>query len=287
MKERILACGWRELDLSSPQVMGVLNITPDSFSDGGQLYVDGTPDISAALVLAERMVQQGASILDVGGASTRPGAQPVPRQEEMDRVLPVVEALHRELPVIISVDTGTPGLMREAYKLGAGLLNDVWALRRPGALAAAVSTGLPVCLVHMQGEPRTMQDAPHYKKVARAVRRFFVARIKACVKAGIPRERLLLDPGFGFGKTDAHNLTLLKDLKKIAAIGPPLLTGFSRKATIGRVLDRKLHERMAGGLALAVFAFLQGASIIRTHDVRETADALAMVRACQLASDKA
>ena len=271
---------WCGLDLSSPRVMGVLNITPDSFFDGGQLWADGTPDIPAALERARRMAAEGAAILDVGGESTRPGAAPPSEQEEMDRVLPVVEALHRELPTVISVDTSSPALMQEAAARGAGLINDVRALRLPGALEAAAATGLPVCLMHMQGEPGSMQDAPNYKDVVQEVRAFLAERVAACEAAGIPRERLLLDPGFGFGKKDIHNLALLQGLDSLGALGLPVLIGISRKSTIGRVLNRDVQERLAGGLALAVLALVRGASIVRTHDVRETADALGVAWAC-------
>ncbi len=284
MKQFGERCG---LDLSSPKVMGVLNITPDSFSDGGQLWADGGPDVPAALALARRMAEEGAAILDVGGESTRPGATPPKEQEEMDRVLPVVEALRREMPIVISVDTSSPPLMREAARQGAGLINDVRALRRPGALEAALAAELPVCLMHARGEPATMQEAPHYTDVVQEVREFLAERVSACVAAGIPRERILLDPGFGFGKRDTHNLTLLKGLDLISAIGLPVLVGFSRKATIGRVLGRDIHGRLAGGLALAVLALVGGASIVRSHDVRETADALAMAWACLSASGEA
>lgn len=272
----VLQCAGHSLDLSKPQVMGVLNATPDSFSDGGTLYLDSALDVSKALARASAMVSDGAAILDIGGESTRPGATPVGQQEEMDRVLPLVEAIVAELDVIVSVDTSTPALMSEAAALGAGLINDVRALAREGALAAAASTGLPVCLMHMQGEPGTMQANPAYEDVTQCVSEYLQQRVDDCVQAGIARDRLLLDPGFGFGKTLDHNLQLLRELPRLQSLGLPLLVGLSRKSMIGKILGRDVHERLAGGLALAVMAVERGATIIRTHDVVETADALAM-----------
>ena len=265
----ILQCGARTLTLSAPVVMGVLNITPDSFSDGGRFIGH-----DAALRHAATLVADGADILDVGGESTRPGAAPVSAQEEMDRVLPVVEHIAAEFDVLISLDTSTPEVMTAGASAGAGLLNDVRALQRPGALAAAASTGLPVCLMHMQGEPGTMQQAPQYDDVVEEVSDFLRARVAACEQAGIPRERLLVDPGFGFGKTLAHNLRLLRELRRLEALGLPLLVGVSRKRMIGEALGRPVDERLPGGLALAVMAVERGAHIIRVHDVRETVDAV-------------
>lgn len=265
-----------QLDLLRPRVMGVVNTTPDSFVDGGTLYRDGRLDLSIALERARRMVDEGAAILDIGGESTRPGAQVVSTQQEMDRVLPLVEAVAGELDVVISVDTSSPQLMREAVRLGAGMINDVRALQREGALEAAADAGVPVCLMHMQGEPGTMQDTPVYRDVVIEVRNFLRQRMGACEAAGIAKERLILDPGFGFGKNDHHNLCLLRNMTDLAALGRPLLVGLSRKSMIGRLIGREVDERLPASLALAVLAAERGASIIRTHDVAATLDALAM-----------
>lgn len=260
--------------MSASVVMGVLNVTPDSFSDGGRFV-----ERDAALRQARQMLDDGAAIIDVGGESTRPGAAPVSSQEECDRVLPVVEALVAELGALVSVDTSTPDVMREAAALGAGMINDVRALRRAGALEAAASTGLPVCLMHMQGEPGTMQAAPEYADVVDEVYQFLEARMAAAEAAGIDTQRLLLDPGFGFGKTDAHNLRLLAKLPRFRALGRPLLVGLSRKSMIGRITGRPVAERLAGSISLALMAAERGAHILRVHDVRETVDALALLKA--------
>ena len=273
---RVLDCAGRPLDLSLPVIMGVVNTTPDSFSDGGSLFRGDRLDLNAALERATDMVEQGAAIIDIGGESTRPGAKTVSIQEEMERVLPLVERIVSELDVIISIDTSTPELMIEAARLGAGMLNDVRALVRPGALAAAAATGLPVCLMHMQGEPVTMQSAPRYQDVLKEVTSFLEERIAACETQGIPRERLLVDPGFGFGKTVEHNLRLLRRLPAFAELDLPVLVGLSRKSLIGKVLGREVDERLPASLALAVLAVERGAAIIRTHDVQATADAVAM-----------
>lgn len=270
----MLDCGGRPLDLRLPQVMGILNVTPDSFSDGGLFF---GPD--AALAQAERMVAAGAAIIDVGGESTRPGAAPVDAAEECRRVVPVIEAIAACLPVPISVDTSKPAVMRAAAAAGAGMINDVRALTLPGALATAAGLGLPVCLMHMQGQPRTMQQQPHYRDVAAEVAGFLRGRVAACVAAGIPAARLLLDPGFGFGKTLAHNLALLAGLAGIVAIGPPVLIGVSRKSMLGAVTGRPVGDRVAAGVAVAVLAAGQGARLIRTHDVVATVDALRVVEA--------
>jgi dihydropteroate synthase len=228
------------------------------------------------------MVADGAAIIDIGGESTRPGAQPVSEQQELDRVVPVVEALAGEIPVPISVDTCKPRVMTEAVAAGAGLLNDVYALRAPGAIEAAAQTGVPICLMHMQGEPRTMQNEPVYKDVVKEVGQFLSQRLEACVSAGIPPDRILLDPGFGFGKTLQHNLLLLKNLRQLEAIGAPLLVGISRKSMIGSLLgDVPVDDRLFGSLAAAVLAVSHGAAIIRVHDVRQTVDALKIVSAVE------
>ena len=275
----ILQCGARSLDLSVPRVMGVMNLTPDSFSDGGRLWFDGRPDLDRLLRRAERMHADGADILDLGGESTRPGAAPVSVQEECDRVLPAVEAISSRLDVILSVDTSTPELISAAASAGAGLINDVRSLSRPGAMDAAAATGLPVCLMHMRGEPGTMQKEPVYRDVCGDVRDFLLERLSACVSAGIPRQNLLLDPGFGFGKTLEHNLALFRGLPELVALGCPVLIGVSRKSMIGRILGRDTRQRLAGGLALATLAASKGVAIVRTHDVRATRDVLAMVAA--------
>jgi dihydropteroate synthase len=272
---RMLDCGDRLLDLTQPQVMGILNVTPDSFSDGGDFFAP-----QAALARAVRMAEEGAAIIDVGGESTRPGAAAVTAEEELARVIPVIEAIRAALPAaVISVDTSKPAVMRAAVAAGAGLINDVRALREPGALEAACALGVPVCLMHVQGEPRTMQNAPQYDDVVREVMDFLSARIDACLRAGIPRARLLVDPGFGFGKTAAHNLQLLRRLDRFAVLGCPLLVGLSRKSLIGAVLGRPVEERLYGSIALATLALWQGAAVVRVHDVGATMDAVRLFRA--------
>jgi dihydropteroate synthase len=265
----LMGCSGKKLDLSQPKVMGVLNVTPDSFSDGGHYLA-----LDNALRRAETMAMEGAALIDVGGESTRPGAPPVSVQEELDRVLPVVERLTRELPVPISVDTSKPEVMREAARAGAGLINDVRALQVPGALEAAAASGLPVCLMHLQGNPATMQQEPRYADVLAEVWAFLAERVGACEAAGIPRERILVDPGFGFGKTLEHNLALLRHLNRFTGLAAGVMVGLSRKSMIGLLLDAPVGERLAGSLAAAVIAAWQGASIVRVHDVRETVQAL-------------
>ena len=273
-----LPCGSRVLDLTHPQVMGILNVTPDSFSDGGRFAAR-----DAALRHAAEMVAAGATLIDVGGESTRPGARPVSAVEELERVAPVVEAIAAELDVIISLDTSTPAVMREGARLGAGLINDVRALRRDGALEAAADSGLAVCLMHMLGEPGNMHEDPRYTDVVFEVREFLAGRMAACVAAGISVEKIVLDPGFGFAKSLAHNLSLFRRLEALHELGCPLLVGVSRKSMIGQALGREVHERLAGGLALAALAVSKGASIVRVHDVAETVDAVRMVAAVQCA----
>lgn len=273
-----LPCGSRFLDLTRPQVMGILNVTPDSFSDGGRY---GQRD--AALRHAEAMLRAGATLIDVGGESTRPGARAVSPVEELERVAPIVEAIAAELDVIISVDTSTPAVMRETARLGAGLINDVRSLQRDGALDAAADTGLPVCLMHMRGEPGTMQQDPQYADVVAEVRDFLLERMAACAAAGIVAERIILDPGFGFAKTLAHNLSLFKHLKTLHALGRPLLVGASRKSMIGKVLGHEVGGRLYGSLALAALAVSKGAHILRVHDVAETVDVVRMIAAVEAA----
>ena len=274
----LMNCAGKVLDLSQPTVMGVLNVTPDSFSDGGRYL-----QLADALRRAEVMVEEGAALIDVGGESTRPGAPPVSVQEELDRVLPVVERLARELPVPISVDTSKPEVIRAAARAGAGLINDVRALRLSGALQAAAASGLPVCLMHMQGEPGTMQQQPTYADVVAEVHAFLAERVRVCESAGIPRERILVDPGFGFGKTLDHNLLLLRHLDRFTDLAAGILVGVSRKSMIGALLNAPVGERLSGGLAAAVIAVWQGANVIRTHDVRETVQALCVCAAARAA----
>ena len=262
------------LDLAQPVVMGVLNVTPNSFSDGGRYL-----QTDAALVQALAMVAEGAAIIDVGGESTRPGAEPVALQQELDRVLPVIERLHGECDAVLSIDTLKPEVMRAAVAAGAGLINDVNALRAEGALEAAVSVDAALCLMHMQGEPRTMQQAPHYQNVVTEVGDFLTQRAQACLDAGIAAQRLCLDPGFGFGKTTAHNLALLAALPLLTAGTYPVLAGLSRKSMLQSLTGRAVGERLAGSLALATAAVLGGARIIRAHDVAATVDAVRVAHA--------
>lgn len=273
-KSSRLPCGIRELDLSHTQIMGILNVTPDSFSDGGRYN-----RLDAALQHVEQMVAAGAALIDVGGESTRPGAEPVSTDEELQRVVPVVEAIVARFDVVVSVDTSTPAVMTESAAAGAGLINDVRALERPGALEAARATGLPVCLMHRQGEPDTMQLAPRYASVLDEVNAYLQARVEACEAAGIARERVVLDPGFGFGKTLEHNLQLFAHLRDLRPAGLPVLVGVSRKSMIGQALDRPVDQRLYGSLALAALAVEAGAGILRVHDVAETADVVRMVEA--------
>lgn len=257
------------LSLERPHVMGILNVTPDSFSDGGHFN-----QIERAMAHARQMVSDGATLIDIGGESTRPGAPDVSEQEELDRVIPVVERLVAELNVMVSLDTSKAAVMREGCKSGAHLINDVRALLEPGALAVAAEADVPVCLMHMQGQPRTMQAEPHYDDLLGEVRAFFDERIAACLAAGIRRQQLLLDPGYGFGKTLAHNYQLLAQQSKLLDYQLPLLVGMSRKSMIGNLLGRPVDDRLAGSLACALIGMQHGARIIRVHDVRETMDAL-------------
>jgi dihydropteroate synthase len=269
-------CAGRILDLSTPAIMGVINTTPDSFSDGGALYKGDHLDVDRALYKASAMVADGARILDIGGESTRPGAAPVSLAQESDRVLPLLEKICAELDVIVSVDTSTASIMTAAAGLGAGMLNDVRALSREGALQAAAESRLPICLMHMRGSPVDMQQSPRYANVVQTVAQFLQQRVTACVEAGIEKNCIILDPGFGFGKTVQHNLQLLQGLPHLSELGFPLLVGFSRKSMIEKLIGRSVDERMPASLALAVLAVERGAGIIRTHDVAATADAVAM-----------
>ena len=270
-----LQCRSQWLDLNVPRVMAVLNVTPDSFSDGGCFQ-----DLNTALTRATEMIAQGADIIDVGGESTRPGAAPVSVEAELQRVIPVIEALHRQHPqVMISVDTSKPEVMKAAVAAGASLINDVRALTVPGALEAAVATQAAVCLMHMQGQPSSMQVAPQYANVTDEVAAFLRARMQACLSAGMSRDRLVIDPGIGFGKTLEHNLTLLAQLPALMELGVPLLVGVSRKSMIGALLNRTVEQRLSGGVALATASVLAGARIIRAHDVSETYDAVRIAHA--------
>jgi len=273
-----LVCGSRVLDLSRPHVMGILNVTPDSFSDGGRFA-----EREAALRHAEAMAVAGATLIDVGGESTRPGARAVSPTEELERVAPIVEMIARELDVVVSVDTSTPAVIRECARLGAGLINDVRSLQRDGALDAAADAGLPVCLMHMRGEPGDMQRDPRYDDVVEEVCSFLEQRMGACAAAGIPRDRIVLDPGFGFAKTLDHNLVLFRRMEILHRLGRPLLVGVSRKSMIGAVLGRPVDERLYGSLALAALAVGKGAQIVRVHDVAETVDVVRMIAAVQAA----
>lgn len=273
-----LDCAGTILDLAQPRVMGILNVTPDSFSDGGRFNGRDT-----ALQHARAMVEEGAAIIDIGGESTRPGAAPVSVQQELDRVIPVIEAVRAEFPVVISVDTSKPEVMRAAVVAGAGFINDVRALREPGALDVAAAAGVPVCLMHMQGDPRDMQRQPRYADVVAEVRDFLLDRARACQAAGIPHAHIVLDPGFGFGKTVAHNLQLLKQLPILVETGYAVLAGLSRKALIGGVLGLPVDRRLAPSVALAVLAVWQGARIVRVHDVAATVQAVRMCDAVRAA----
>ncbi|ATV44092.1 dihydropteroate synthase [Pectobacterium brasiliense] len=262
------------LDLSCPHIMGILNVTPDSFSDGGKHN-----KLDAALLHVQEMVNAGATLIDIGGESTRPGAAEVSTEEELNRVVPVVEAIAKRFDVWISVDTSKPEVMTASAQAGAHLINDIRALQEPGALEAAAATGLPVCLMHMQGMPRTMQHKPHYDDLMQDIGDFLQQQIDRCVSANIPKSKLLLDPGFGFGKNLAHNYALLARLSELHRFELPLLVGMSRKSMIGQILNVPPAQRVHGSIACAVIAAMQGAQIIRVHDVKETADAMRIVEA--------
>ena len=271
-----ITCGARTLDLSRPRIMGVLNVTPDSFSDGGQLYRDGRVDTDVLLARAEQMLAEGADILDVGGESTRPGAAAVSEAEELDRVVTAVEALAQHCDTIISVDTSTPSVMTESARCGAGLLNDVRGFRRPQALQAAADSGLALCVMHMQGEPGTMQTAPAYSDVVQDISEFLSLRLADMSAVGIDLDRVVIDPGFGFGKTAEQNFELLARLEALCKQRQPVLVGLSRKSMISSVLDRPPEQRMVASVALALMAVERGARIVRVHDVAATFDALSM-----------
>jgi dihydropteroate synthase len=265
-------------DLKSPQIMGVLNITPDSFSDGGSFT-----QIESAVQHALKMAEQGATIIDIGGESTRPNALPVSTHEEILRVVPVIEGIRLKSDIAISIDTSKADVMKAAIEAGADFINDVYALQRPGSLDMAASLGVPVCLMHMQADPTTMQDQPYYLNVVEELNDFFAQRIAACEQVGIAKGKIILDPGFGFGKTLQHNLTLLAKLKEFESHGCPILAGLSRKSMFGQLLDKKVDERLIGSVSAALLAVANGASIVRVHDVAETADALKVYMAVQAA----
>ncbi|MCC7462876.1 MAG: dihydropteroate synthase [Gammaproteobacteria bacterium] len=275
-----LRCGDEWLDLAQPRVMGVLNVTPDSFSDGGR-----HADTAAAVARGLELIAEGAAIIDVGGESTRPGAAPVPVEEELRRVIPVIRGLAAQGRVLLSIDTSQPEVMRRAVDAGARLINDVRALQLPGALAAAAASGAGVCLMHMQGEPRTMQQRPEYLDVVNEVKAMLAARVQACSVAGIAAERLCLDPGIGFGKRLPHNLELLRRLPELGVAGRPLLIGLSRKSLLRDLTGRAVAERLAGSVALAAIAVMRGAHIVRAHDVAATYDAVRVAAAVRVGSD--
>jgi len=262
------------LDLTTPQVMGILNVTPDSFSDGGCFN-----HLDSAMVQAEQMLNDGATIIDIGGESTRPGAPLVTVEQELERVIPVIEKIRQHHDCWISIDTSKAVVMREAVRSGANLINDVRALKEPGALDAAIAANVPVCLMHMQGQPQTMQAAPHYEDVIEDVLDFFEQRINDCVEAGLDYNKIIVDPGFGFGKTMAHNFALIKYFKRFSHFGLPLLAGLSRKSMFEQLLGAKVDQRLAPSLAGALLCAQQGANIVRVHDVKATADVLAVFNA--------
>lgn len=266
------------LELPEPCVMGILNVTPDSFSDGGKFTA-----IDSALIQVRQMLAEGAAIIDIGGESTRPGAQPVNTTEEIERVIPVIEAIRKESDIPVSIDTSKPQVMTEAIRAGASMINDVLALRAEGAVETVAQLDVPVCLMHMQGEPRTMQQSPLYGDLINDIKKFLSERVAVCTAAGIKREQILLDPGFGFGKTPEHNLSLIKHLDKFATLGLPILAGVSRKSTIGYILNKEVGDRLYGSIALATLAIINGASIIRAHDVAATVDAIKICQAMSLA----
>ena len=266
------------LDLSFPQIMGILNFTPDSFSDSGQFF-----SLDKALFQVEKMLKEGATIIDIGGESTRPMAEEVPEAEELQRVIPLVEAVQKRFECWISVDTSKAIVMQEAAKVGMDLINDIRALREPGALEIAGKLNLPTCIMHMQGQPRTMQTNPHYDDVVQDVYQFLTDRTQACLAAGIAKENIIWDMGFGFGKTVQHNYKLLQQLAQFCESGYPVLAGLSRKSMIGAVLDKPVTERVVGSVAGALIAAQNGATILRVHDVAATADALKVWQATQQA----
>ena len=277
MNNKINLARGRTLDLSEPVIMGIVNVTPDSFSDGGQFF-----NTTAALNHAMQLLDDGATILDIGGESTRPGALDVSLEDELQRVIPIIKAIREQSDCVISIDTSKAEVMRQAIEAGADIVNDVRALQEPGAIeVVAQYPDVVVCLMHMQGQPRSMQNAPHYDDLASEINDFFNQRIAACEAAGIKQSQLILDPGFGFGKTLKHNYQILAQFNDYAQLGLPLLAGLSRKSMIGKLLNRDTDDRLAGSLAGALIAAQNGAHIIRVHDVKETADVLGVYQACK------
>ncbi|CAD2225269.1 7,8-dihydropteroate synthase [Pseudoalteromonas sp. 3J6] len=277
MNNKINLARGRVLELSEPVIMGIVNVTPDSFSDGGQFF-----NITAALNHAMQLLDEGATILDIGGESTRPGAPDVSLEDELQRVIPLINAIREQSDCVISIDTSKAEVMRQAIEAGADIVNDVRALQEPGAVeVVAQYPDVVVCLMHMQGQPRSMQNAPHYDDLASEINDFFNQRIAACEAAGIKQSQLILDPGFGFGKTLKHNYQILAQFNDYAQLGLPLLAGLSRKSMIGNLLNRDTKDRLAGSLAGALIAAQNGAHIIRVHDVKETADVLGVYQACK------
>ncbi|MGB2532669.1 MAG: dihydropteroate synthase [Porticoccaceae bacterium] len=277
--QKQLQCGSKVLDLSKPAVMGVLNLTPDSFSDGGNVFSKAQVDPNKVLATVSTMIDDGADIIDLGGESTRPGAEPVSVQEELDRVIPVLNRLTANFDSIFSIDTSTPEVMKEAADAGAHIINDVRALQRPRALQTAANLGLPVCLMHMQNQPKTMQDNPEYQDVLAEVLEFLGKRKQECLDLGMQADQILLDPGFGFGKTLAHNLSLFNGLPTMAKQNHPILVGLSRKSMIGQILDAEVNDRLIGSVTMALLAAqaiygADGSAILRVHDVKETKQAL-------------
>lgn len=276
-KLKALTCSSVELKLSHPQVMGIVNVTPDSFSDGGQFN-----QIDLALAQVEKMLEEGAAIIDIGGESTRPGATEVSEKDELQRTIPLLKAIKSRFNTIVSIDTSKAGVMAEALTHGVDIINDVCALQNEGCLEIAAQSDIPICLMHMQGQPRTMQLKPVYHDVINDIKTFFKQRIEQCQQAGINRERLILDPGFGFGKTLEQNYKLLANLQEFACFGLPILSGTSRKSMIGNLLNCTPQQRLAGSLATALLAAQNGAHIIRVHDVKETVDTLLVLAAAQI-----
>lgn len=270
----VFICGKYQLKLNRPHVMGIVNVTPDSFSDGGK-YTSTQAAVSHALTL----IAEGADILDIGGESTRPGAAPVPLDEELSRVIPVIEALKGVSTVPLSIDTYKPEVMRQAIAAGVDMVNDVRALQEPSALDVVVNTNVGICLMHMQGNPQTMQTAPHYEDVVVEVEQFLADRLQACISHGIAKNRIILDPGFGFGKTREHNIRLIQQLEKLHSIGQPLLVGLSRKSVLGAIAGGDENQRLYASIAASVISAMKGAKIVRVHDVKATVDALKVVTA--------
>ena len=272
----LLNLGQRRINLSTPKIMGVVNMTPDSFSDGGKIK-----SVAEALAISLEMERNGAAIIDIGGESTRPGSSEVPAKIQINRVVPLIKALRKNSDVVISIDTGNPEVMRAATESGADIINDVYALTKEGALETAIDSGKMVCLMHMQNLPHDMQNAPSYKKLPEDILCFFKDRIDTCIAAGLSKNRLIIDPGFGFGKDMHHNLVLLEKLSSFKQFNIPICVGISRKKLIGDITGKPLNKRLIGGLAAGIFAAMNGANIIRTHDVMETNETLEVLNAIQ------